>query len=98
MHRSNVSGTSPGRPNHASSQCRQAGRMYLQRPGAWTPRQYKLIVGRIGGTNEDAPRMKYKQLAQTEIQIPEIGLGTWHYNGGVGPLKAGIDLGATFID
>jgi diketogulonate reductase-like aldo/keto reductase len=42
--------------------------------------------------------MKYKQFAQTEIQIPEIGLGTWHYNGGVGPLKAGVDLGATFID
>lgn len=42
--------------------------------------------------------MKSKQLAKTEIQLPEIGLGTWHYRGGVDPLKAGIDLGATFID
>ena len=42
--------------------------------------------------------MKYKQLAKTEVRIPEIGLGTWHYRGGVDPLKAGIDLGATFID
>jgi diketogulonate reductase-like aldo/keto reductase len=42
--------------------------------------------------------MKYKQLAQTEIRIPEIGLGTWNYCGGVEPLQAGIDLGATFID
>jgi diketogulonate reductase-like aldo/keto reductase len=42
--------------------------------------------------------MKHKQLAETEIQLPEIGLGTWHYRGGVEPLRAGIDLGATFID
>ena len=30
--------------------------------------------------------------------IPEIGLGTWKYNGGVAPLLRGIDLGARFID
>lgn len=30
--------------------------------------------------------------------VPEIGLGTWKYTGGAGPLRRGIDLGATFID
>jgi len=42
--------------------------------------------------------MKYKELGTTGIQLPEIGMGTWHYRGGVEPLKAGIELGATFID
>ena len=30
--------------------------------------------------------------------VPEIGLGTWKYRGGVEPLRKGIDLGATLID
>jgi len=30
--------------------------------------------------------------------IPEIGLGTWRYRGGVEPLQKGIELGATLID
>jgi diketogulonate reductase-like aldo/keto reductase len=39
-----------------------------------------------------------KELAKTGVQIPEIGLGTWQYKGGVEPLRTGIALGATFID
>ena len=39
-----------------------------------------------------------KRLGDTDLNIPEIGLGTWNYNGGVDPLKAGIALGATLID
>src|SRR5882724_5266284 len=42
--------------------------------------------------------MNYKQLAQTGVRIPEIGLGTWNYHGGTEPLRAGIELGARFID
>lgn len=39
-----------------------------------------------------------KQLGATDIQIPEIGLGTWNYAGGVGPIRRGVELGAVFID
>ncbi|NIP39450.1 MAG: aldo/keto reductase [Candidatus Dadabacteria bacterium] len=42
--------------------------------------------------------MNYKELGDTGIQIPEIGLGTWNYRGWVKPLQKGIELGATFID
>lgn len=42
--------------------------------------------------------MKYKKLSDTELMIPEIGLGTWNYKGGVEPLQAGIGQGATLID
>lgn len=39
-----------------------------------------------------------KELAKTCIQLPELALGTWQYQGGVEPLRAGIALGANFID
>lgn len=42
--------------------------------------------------------MQYKKLANTEVQIPEIGLGTWEYRGGVEPLQKGVSLGANLID
>ena len=42
--------------------------------------------------------MNYKQLGNTDIKIPEIGLGTWNYRGGVEPLRKGIELGANLID
>ena len=42
--------------------------------------------------------MNYKELGDTGIQIPEIGLGTWNYRGWIKPLKKGIELGATLID
>jgi len=32
------------------------------------------------------------------LQVPELALGTWQYRGGVEPLRAGIELGACFID
>lgn len=34
----------------------------------------------------------------TGAQLPEIGLGTWQYRGGVEPLQHGIALGAFLID
>jgi len=42
--------------------------------------------------------MKYKELGTTGVSLPEIGLGTWEYKGGVKPLRRGIDLGACLID
>jgi len=42
--------------------------------------------------------MELQQLGNTGVMVPEIGLGTWKYRGGVEPLRRGIELGATFID
>jgi diketogulonate reductase-like aldo/keto reductase len=39
-----------------------------------------------------------KPLGNTGLQIPEIGLGTWGYHGGIEPLRRGLDVGALFID
>ncbi|HAB15041.1 MAG TPA: aldo/keto reductase [Verrucomicrobiota bacterium] len=39
-----------------------------------------------------------KQLGPSGIEIPEIGLGTWHYSGGPEPLRCGFEAGAWFID
>jgi len=37
-------------------------------------------------------------LGNTNDRLPEVGLGTWNYTGGVEPLKRGIALGACLID
>jgi diketogulonate reductase-like aldo/keto reductase len=42
--------------------------------------------------------MELKPLGNTGVMVPEIGLGTWNYKGGVEPLRKGIELGATLID
>jgi diketogulonate reductase-like aldo/keto reductase len=42
--------------------------------------------------------MELKQLGTTGVKLPEIGLGTWAYRGGVEPLRKGISLGAFLID
>ena len=42
--------------------------------------------------------MDSKKLGPSQIELPEIGLGTWKYSGGVAPLRHGIELGATLID
>ncbi len=42
--------------------------------------------------------MELKELGNTGVMVPEIGLGTWKYTGGVDPLRRGIELGAFFID
>jgi len=39
-----------------------------------------------------------KQFGNTGVQVPELALGTWKYRGGVEPLRAGLELGALFID
>ena len=42
--------------------------------------------------------MDHKQLGTTDVQVPEIGLGTWAYTGGAEPLRRGVELGAFHID
>lgn len=42
--------------------------------------------------------MNYKELGQTHVRIPEIGMGTWQYEGGVEPLQRGLEQGAYLID
>ena len=42
--------------------------------------------------------MEMKELGNTGVMVPEIGLGTWKYRGGNDPLRKGIELGATLID
>ncbi len=42
--------------------------------------------------------MEYKELGTTGVMLPEIGMGTWLYEGGVEPLRMGIELGAFHID
>ena len=42
--------------------------------------------------------MNRKRLGPTNVFIPEVGLGTWNYRGGVEPLRKGVELGASLID
>src|SRR3990170_775830 len=42
--------------------------------------------------------MEIKNLGNTGTMVPEMGLGTWNYSGGVEPLRKGIELGACLID
>jgi diketogulonate reductase-like aldo/keto reductase len=39
-----------------------------------------------------------KSLGKSGVSVPEIGFGTWKYQGGVKPLQTAIDHGAAFID
>ena len=44
---------------------------------------------------EEVPlTLQHKPLGATGVMVPEIGLGTWKYTGGDGPLRRGIALGA----
>jgi diketogulonate reductase-like aldo/keto reductase len=42
--------------------------------------------------------MRTVELGPSGFQLPELGLGTYLYTGGAGPLGAGLDRGATLID
>jgi diketogulonate reductase-like aldo/keto reductase len=42
--------------------------------------------------------MERKPLGRTGVTVPEIGVGTWKYRGGIKPLQRALELGATFID
>jgi diketogulonate reductase-like aldo/keto reductase len=42
--------------------------------------------------------MELKQLGNTGVMVPEIGIGVWRYSGGVEPLRRGIEMGAFLVD
>jgi diketogulonate reductase-like aldo/keto reductase len=42
--------------------------------------------------------MEHKQLGNTNVTVPEIGLGVWKYRGGAEALRHGVALGASLID
>jgi diketogulonate reductase-like aldo/keto reductase len=42
--------------------------------------------------------MRLKRLGSTEIMLPEVGVGTYNYDGGVAPLRGAIEAGGGFID
>lgn len=42
--------------------------------------------------------MMYKPLGRVGLKIPEIGLGTWGYQGGAALLRRGFEAGALFVD
>jgi len=42
--------------------------------------------------------MLTKELGQTGVRIPEVGMGTWNYHAGPVPLRRGLEAGASFID
>ncbi len=42
--------------------------------------------------------MNRKRLGQTDVQVPEVGMGTAGYHAGPEPLRQGLEAGALFID
>jgi diketogulonate reductase-like aldo/keto reductase len=42
--------------------------------------------------------MEFKELGKTGVMLPEIGIGTWQYNGGREPILKALSLGACLID
>lgn len=56
-----------------------------------------LVLSKIGCAFSGA-LVNLKQLGGTGVQVSELAMGTWKYRGGAEPLRAGIELGASFID
>ena len=48
--------------------------------------------------DEGCTSVELKELGNTGVMVPEIGLGTWKYRGSVEVLQIGIELGSTLID
>jgi diketogulonate reductase-like aldo/keto reductase len=42
--------------------------------------------------------MRRQELGNTGVLVPEIGIGTWNYCGGPGPLRRGLEAGALLVD
>src|SRR5208282_178181 len=45
-----------------------------------------------------ADAMELRELGSTGVMVPAIGTGVWRYNGGVEPLRRGVEAGAFLID
>jgi diketogulonate reductase-like aldo/keto reductase len=57
-----------------------------------------IVVLGSGDDIDGEMKMELKQLGNTNVMAPEIGLGVWRYSGGVEPLRQGVELGAFLID
>jgi diketogulonate reductase-like aldo/keto reductase len=42
--------------------------------------------------------MLFKELPNTGFRVPEVGIGTWNYRGGIEPLRAAMEYGTCLID
>ncbi len=42
--------------------------------------------------------MNFQELGRSGTRVPDVGLGTWLYTAGNGPLRRGVELGANLID
>ena len=42
--------------------------------------------------------MQQKELGDTGVVLPEVGIGTWNHSAGLGPLLRGVEAGAAFLD
>lgn len=42
--------------------------------------------------------MRVKELGQTGVFVPEVGVGTWNYHSGPEPLRRAVEAGAWFVD
>lgn len=42
--------------------------------------------------------MEFKEIGDTGVHVPEIGIGTYHYAGGPGLLRKAVEFGAALID
>jgi len=70
-------------------------RLPLRRRAKAPPISRRHLTSDAHGCSEP---MKQKELGKTGILLPEIGLGTWQYLGGVKPIREAIARGAFLID
>lgn len=42
--------------------------------------------------------MEYRELGGTGVMVPEVGIGTWQYHGGVAPIRKAFELGGNLVD
>ena len=57
-----------------------------------------LLRRETASSHREGLTLRLKPLGQSGTLLPEVGLGTYAYQGGVEPLRAGIDAGAAFVD
>jgi len=62
--------------------------------------QERACVSTFPETNEIdcSESMNLKELGKTGVLLPEVGLGTWQYHGGVEPIRKAIVLGSSLVD
>ncbi len=99
------------RPSRRDQDHRRAARSSVSCPrkpvSILLARLFAPSLGRLGAAQKEPPSeerrsarsiVNTKQLGNSGVQVPELALGTWQYQGGVPPLRVGIELGACFID